>query len=63
MLCCAGMYEGATGTVTWKLGNSMANPDAGIYTFDITLWPHKRRHSRPEYASAYTASHERFPDR
>lgn len=54
------MYEGATGTVTWRLGTGAA---AGIYTFDITLWPHKKRHSRPEYASAYTASHERYPDR
>lgn len=52
----SGMYEGVTGTVTWKAGTSNAVPVPGIYTFDITLWPHKKRHSRPEYAAAYTAS-------
>lgn len=48
LFSCTGMYEGATGKVVW----TSATSPAGIYTFEITLWPHKKRSYTPEYVAA-----------
>lgn len=43
----AGMFEGATGKVTWIPGMAGAN---ALYKLELTLWPHKKR-SYSSYAS------------
>lgn len=39
VLYCAGMFEGATGKLTWSPITSSA-----VYKIEVTLWPHKKRH-------------------